>query len=268
MRLISAGTADAMRGPAIMIPWLEVNRDTPSEIDNCVQGLRIWQLVTQRAVVSTAPGGHTIYPKLRAAVPGVSIIPGMKTYARLRDGKFDDAAAWALVAQDMQAVAAAAKSKRVLLEHESALKGYWNSTYTLDVGKLTTALAQMGDLEVIWYPGLVGESEKVQAISAAICRAADGSGAQIVDHYAASPQALTYGWSKLAKERLNEIVTQLTMPLAYVGKQGARMYWRYTDAQKLATMFADGHDEWLIYPGARQWVGASIAVSLALAAAT
>ncbi len=55
--------------PLVILPWVEVNALASRTINHAVEGLLIWQKVTDPAIVSTGPGCAALYPGLRRRVP-------------------------------------------------------------------------------------------------------------------------------------------------------------------------------------------------------
>ena len=248
-------------GPEI-VPWIEVNRGTPDELQNAVAGLSIWRSVTRTAIVSTAPGGEHIYAHLRAALPDVAIIPGIKTYPRLKDGQFDSPAGWQQVARDVEQLALLADASHVVLEHETALRPYWRGQAQLDADRLRESVRQLpAGIHIIWYPGMVGESERNQEIAAQILIAANALGrVRFLDHSLASPKSPSSRWGQLAKARLDQIASLPSIPLVYF--DGGQTYWPFQQAPAVVSRVQSA--EVIVYPGAQRWVEAATVMSSAL----
>ena len=256
----SAPVSKAAKRPKI-IPWLEVNRATPEELERAVAGLRIWQKITDTAVISTVRGKAWIYPHLRARVPGLRIIPGLKTNAELGKRQFDSPEVWQRVARGVTELCSAAEEKRIVLENESALSPVWRGDYAVDFQRLRESLKQLPkDIEIIWYPGVVGESEVVQARAAAVCRAVEEiCTARFTAGNLGGPKSPRYRWSKSGTAQANSLASRPLIPLVYFGTK----YWPYERAPEIVSLVKT--DEVLFYPGAADWIKAARTIVRTLA---
>jgi hypothetical protein len=172
------------------------------------------------------------------------------------------------VARAVDHIATSAGASQVVLEHESALAPYWRGQAQLDADRLRASVQQLpADVHIIWYPGMVGESERNQEIAAQILTAANTLGrVRFLDHSLASPKSPTYRWSQRAKARLDQIASLPPIPLLYFGTMDSgRAYWPYDQAPAVVSRVQSA--EVIVYPGARRWVEAAIAISQALRAA-
>jgi len=251
--------------PPKIVPWIEVNVVTTRAIDNAAAGLRRWKDVTDTAIVSTAPGGARIYPMLRDRVPSMRIIPGLKTNDLLK--RFDSPVAWASVVRELRAIRAASGETTILLEHESAIRGYLDGAYEIDEGQLQESLRQVPkDWEIIWYPGLVGESDAAQDRAALLCRAAQAVlTVRFTDLSRSSPAAVGYRWSRMGKQRLARLAKEPTIPLLYFYGPGSK-WWQDDQLREALALCSDG---WVIlYPGAKRWQRASQVLSKELLRST
>ena len=122
----------------LVIPWVEVNTLNPTAIDRVVEGLLEWQAVTDTAIVSTMPGQESVFRTLRRRVPGMHIIPGIKTYPSLP--RFDSVEGWRQIADHATAVLAAADTNELLLENETAIRQYRRGEEPVDLSRLRQGL--------------------------------------------------------------------------------------------------------------------------------
>ena len=81
-----SGVAQWGRVRPRIIPWRELSRNRPDQVQNCADGLNTWAGVCDRAIVTTGPLQLGAYEELRARAHGVTIIPGLKTNDDLRRG--------------------------------------------------------------------------------------------------------------------------------------------------------------------------------------
>jgi len=265
-----ARQADAYDEPspakqAKLLPWIEVNVVTTRAVDNAVAGLRRWTDVTDTAIVTTAPGGARIYPLLRDRVPGMRIIPGLKTNDLLK--RFDSPAEWASVVRALRAIRSASEESTILLEHESAIRAYLDGTYEIDEDRLKESLRLIPkDLEIIWYPGLVGESDVTQQRAALLCRAAQATlNVRFTDLSRSGPAAVGYRWARIGKQRLSRMAKEPAIPLLYFYGPGSK--WWHDEQLREALALCD--DGWvIIYPGAKRWQQASRVLSKELLRST
>ncbi len=262
--------ANAFDGPASakrpkIIPWIEVNAGTTRAIDSAAAGLRRWMDVTDTAIVSTVRGGARIYPMLRDRVPGMRIIPGLKTNDLLK--RFDSKKGWTAVVREIQAIRAAGGEDTVLLENESAIRAYLDGAYEIDAGLLKESLELIPkDLRIIWYPGVVGESEATQDRAELLCRAAQATlDVRFTDLSFSSPAAVRYRWSRLGRQRLERLAKAPLIPLLYFYGPGSK-WWQ--DEQFHEALDHCGDNWVIIYPGAKRWRQAARILSKELVRST
>ena len=233
-----------------LIPWIEVNTIGEDAVDNAAAGLAVWGRITDTAIVSTVPGCDTIYRRLRGLVPGMRIIPGMKTSRCM--SRFDSVEGWKKVAHEVRLVCAASGEKRVALENEGAVKGYWRGEYEIDLDRLRAGLNELPkDIEFIWYPALVGENETAQDRTEAVCRiVSEVLNVRFTDFSAAGPRSLRYGWTLAASKRMKQVARNPTIPILYFHGPGSR-WWQ--DDQIHEALAATEGKSVIVYPGITRW---------------
>ena len=245
-----------------IVPWIEVNTLESKAIDDAASGLLIWRNVTDTAIVSTVPGCADLYSQLRKKVPGMHIIPGIKTNACLK--AFDSVPGWRIVADQVRAVCEAAGERRVVLENESALKEYWRGSLDIDLDRLRDGLGRLPQgIEIIWYPSMVGESSEVQQRAERLCRvAAEVLDVRFTDLSINGPRSVSYRWSKRGKRRLEKLARKATIPILYFYGPGSR-WWQ--DDQLFQPLELAGEGWVIIYPGVKRWRRAADSISKILA---
>jgi hypothetical protein len=256
---------DKSAEPVILVPWIEVNTLATKRINHAVEGLLIWQKVTDTAIVSTRPDCAALYPELRRRLPGMRIIPGIKTHDRLP--RFDSVAGWKALAREVRAVCASSGENWVVFENEGAIKGYWRQEYDIDPGQLRKALKQLpDDVNYIWYPGYMLTADSPETIRRAglvadivneVCNA------RIVDLTFSSPSDVRRRARPSIQQRAAAIKKTLKRPeIPMLYCYGDR-YW--PDEQVLeAARYTDGG--WVIlYSGIEHWIGAAQAIAAQLA---
>ncbi|MFQ5590203.1 MAG: hypothetical protein ACE5HE_03475 [Phycisphaerae bacterium] len=242
--------------PVRLWPWLEVNTLAAWREDQAVEGLLAWQKATDTAIISTRPGCAPLYANLRRRVPGMHIIPGLKTSKLLP--RFDSVEGWKAVASEALLLCDAANEKRLVLEHEGALRGYWSGDYEIDPDRLRRALALLPhDIEYIWYPGFVGEKEELRRRQELVCRIANETIAvRFTDITYGSPADVKYRKRPHMQKRLAEIEKLVTLPLIPMlyclrHERRGEIYWPMKDV--LQTASQTQQQEVIVYPGAKRW---------------
>lgn len=243
-----------------VIPWVELNSVTRQGVDDVVAGLIAWQSVTDRAIVTTVAGRAGLYTELRRRVPGMTIIPGLKT-AGICD-PFDDVAGWRRIASEVAAMTAAAGVPIAVLENETALyheegggrNSYWDARVTLSDDKLRAGFGLLPrDIEIWWYPGFVtGRNREVRhAQSARLARLLEAScRVRFIDYSLAKPPGQNNWWDMELTALRDQIASRPPIPIVYFYARG-----RYWDVSQTRDMLdsVDGR-EVIIYPGQRNWL--------------
>ena len=245
--------------PIVIIPWVESTNSRKSiKVDDLVDGLVVWSKITDTAIVSTSPGGESLYPVLLARVPGITIIPGVKTHELLP--RFDSVTGWKAVARQVTAVLKAAGGKRVLLENETACKKYFNGEQEIDLDRLREGLRQLpAGIEVIWYPSITGAGERQRQRCERVCRiAAEVLDVLFVNLSMNSPKALRHKASHRGKQRLDKIAKKPTIPMMYCYGPGSR-WWMDEDIPGALKHVMGGRV--ILYPGGKRWPQAARSIT-------
>ncbi len=239
-------------GPLI-IPWLEVNSASAAEINVAVAGLQQWQNITDTALISTNPDRAWLYTTLRQRVPGMQIIPGLKTDYFLDPGRFTDLLGWQRMAVAVADVVATSGQSRVLLENESTLYGYWSGQWTINFTELRSRLALLPpNVEIIWYPAYTGRTAQERTRSAALCNAVEAAlNARFVDSSRGHPLFVNDPDWIYNRGQLDAISVEPLLPIFYFGTFGGWMYWPYDRVLEIRGLAPE--DQALFYPGYARW---------------
>jgi hypothetical protein len=155
-----AGLAHAQRK---VIPWVELNYpDVEQYRRPALLGVAIGAVTFDEFVVTTIPKeSPRVFELFQRTVPGVKIIPSLKTAAYTpRYRRFDDPGLWAAFARDVRVACEATGSKRFVIDSETALTPVWEGEYKIDHDRLAKALGQLPqEIEYIWYPTVLGSPE-------------------------------------------------------------------------------------------------------------
>ena len=240
-----------------VIPWVELNSDHTGDKAAVINGLREWRMITDTAIVTTAPGVR-IYDGICENIDDMEIIPGLKTNALLPH-RFDYVDGWARIGKELADMAQRTDSKVVVLENESAAEKYRLGTEGIDWPAFHKCLAQLpSDLTIWWYPAVVGPDVDTQNRMASLCESVAACCASVVfiDTSRSGPR-VDYHWSVEARKRLEAVVKDADgsiTPVQYFYGPGSQ-YWMDEDIPK--ALEAAGSDQVIIYPGAARWVEAA-----------
>ena len=243
-----------------ILPWVEVNYPKYDEV--AIDGLTLWRGVASAAIVSTSPGRADLYPRLRERVPGLRVIPGLKTMALLP--RFDSVEGWGRVSAEVAAFCKAAEESVVLLENEVAMKAYVDGTEVLDADKLRAGLSLLPQgLRYLWYPSVFGTpaQQERNAVVCEIVQAVFKENVRFLDQRYQGREAVRAPSRMAADRRLKGIATQATLPMVYFyGPAHPRVWWRDEELGDALGHIQQGWGEGadvVIYPGVKRWKEAS-----------
>jgi len=247
-----------------VIPWIEVNLGKREEIEKAVKGLRIWQKVTDTAIVSTTVGRSRIYTRLRERVPGMHIIPGIKTAGYC--SPFDSVSGWRTIADEVSSMCRATGEQRIVLENETALcskrlagrNDYWSAKVKLDFDELRRGLRMLPEgVEIWWYPSFVtGKSQRAlrHEQSAKLCRLVeDVCDVRFIDYEVSKPPDRNVWWNDDLSRIRKQIAQRPSIPIIYLYGDDTR-YW--PDERILEALARVPGEDAILYPG-RRWVEAA-----------
>jgi len=257
-----------------IIPWVECNwpdvpvaPEQPSSLtvlEHVAAGLEAWEPITTTAMVSTLPGNAAIYAELQARLREVQIIPGLKTQNLLVP--FDSAAGWAQVAAEVRTLLEMSDERRIVLDHEAALRPFVLGRQIVNLTRLREGLGLLPrDVQYVWHPSLywfvAGEAGYRRLLI--ICRLVDECLPDVrwVDQrYCASDTAHNDRYRQAAID-LGALVRGPTMPILYfLGDDYGYTWW--ADDQvgealgQIESTWGPGA-EVIIYPGVRHWAAAA-----------
>jgi hypothetical protein len=251
-----------------LVPWLEVNTLEEDLLESAARSLRHWQRVTDTAIISTEVRKASVYYELGERVPGMIFIPGMKTSPVFGLHGFDDAALWAELATEVEAVCHATGQSRVVIENESALKAYYQGEEELDFDQVRQGLAQLpAGIQYLWYPSVAGSGE-VLARYVQLCAVVDEVvNARFIDHASLNmPDAVGGPMTAEAVAELEAVVTRSTIPLIYC-TEGKWPFERIPEALGHVSP-KWGEDAWgIIYPGLGRWETAAEVIATVMSEA-
>ncbi len=266
-RTIQVAVTKPLTNPVI-IPWLEISGEASEEqIDHCVAGLELWQRLTDTAIISTEyPGAH-LFPILQARVPGMRIIPGMKTVSRLDHTNLDSLERWALVAEDVNAFVAASGESTIVFENETAQKAYLDGDYEIDYDQYEACVAQLpDDVEYYWYPSIACHHQNeswllrtrplVERVEAAV------PNVRFIETSFGDPDWPYYWPSLVIRETVEEISDTIPLPIIYFGCDDTWCYWPYDEtAILMGQLQEEGRPDAIFYPGISRWLDAPVQIN-------
>lgn len=258
-----------------VIPWVEcnwpdvpVNKADPhssSTFEHTVKGLEIWKSVTGTAIVTTLPGKEALYPRLRDRVPGMRIIPGLKTKDLLV--RLDSVEGWKAVAREVLAIQDKSGERVVLLENEKAVYPFIRGEQAADMDQLRKALDSLPkDNEYLWYPSIFGKEEE-QKRCAEVCGVVQEVllNVRFLDQRFQGKRAVSDRTRKAADLRLMKIAKRPTLRMAYFyGPDHPHVWWNDDQIFQALSQLRSGRSDSadvVLYPGLKRWVEAARSLS-------
>lgn len=249
-----------------IIPWVELNYSAFDE--QGIEGLLIWQEVTDTAIVSTIPGRDALYTKLQNRVPGMRIIPGLKTMHLL--DRFDSVEGWQAISQEVSAIRQTSGESVILLENEVAIEAWVMGTEILDLNRLREGLALLpGDTEYIWRPSVywfIAGDEGHQRL-AEVCRVAEEVLPNVrfqSQRYIARDTVQSQRYAN-AEDLLNSIASKPTLPkLFFYGPDYDLVWWMDSELLEALSYIREDwgpYADVMIYAGLEHWVEAARSLS-------
>jgi hypothetical protein len=251
-----------------IMPWVECN--LPKHLDNTIAGLRTWGTMFDTAIVSTTPGNAGLLERVKAAVPGVRIIPGMKTFTILED--FDSAEDWRQVRDEIVAAMNAVGEKAVIFENEWAIRGIWGDRdfepQDLDLEQLEAAMRAADfppGVTYYWYPSVPSRDKRIQDLAESIVSVAQKvlGNVVLVDNASVNgPGAERSGSNIRAGEAIASLADGKIAAILYCYGPGSS-WWQdeqLPDAIKLAH---ETHrlNTLILYPGQDRWAEAALTIT-------
>ena len=251
------------RAPVRVVPWLEVNYPDRDHVAHAIEGLRIWQTITDTAIVSTVPRQSRIYTELRRQVPGMSLIPGIKTAPALGDDPLGNLKRWETLAGEIASSCQAAGETRFLLENEKAFSEHPGGKPEFDLGKLREGLGKLpADLEYLWYPSVEGGGQRLRR-RVAMCEVVqDVLDVRFVDHTSLRrPVTGRAPTTSKASTVLNAAAAKPTIPMVHCRNAD---HWHFEGMARAFKLVARGWGSGSVcipYPGEARWLPAARAIA-------
>lgn len=274
-----------------LIPWLEINvpnadatrywteedgaKPGMTVLDYGLAGLAHWLTATDQVIVTTRVNQvDYLYPALQSAIPdpqSVILIGGFKTQDRsLLPGMdpydpatwdFADPAGWQRIAQAAQRVAELTGRRIVLLENEGALWHYHTGEKTINLARLTMALAPLRDsgLQIWWnLPAVVAPGdtfsdrrERTAQLTAAVAAAVPDSvflcGCAMYPNWRADSDK-----TGRRDQMLNIVGTERFLDRLLLTAGGD--YRRYSIEAAIVELWRLPEGPVIVYPGAKDWI--------------
>lgn len=266
-----APTSAPTGAPLVIVPWLEY-ASTPGMHEETLRGMREWQTVTDRVIVSVIyPKDYGVLRTLRAQCPGLRIIPGLKTSTVLDPKDFASPARWEQIARSVAQLLEDTGEHTLLFENETAVRDYIEGRAEIDLERLRRCLQQLPrDVRYLWYPATSGAPdrfERYQRVNRVVQEVCD---AELVDHNTLfGPREYNEPGTRELAERLRAGAKHAPVPMLYCygdePGEYARVWW-WRDAQ-LPEILAVARErfpaaQWaIVYPGARRWASGARAIA-------
>jgi peptidoglycan hydrolase-like protein with peptidoglycan-binding domain len=252
-------------GPKI-VPWVEWNTSAdPIYHDRVVAGLKEWQKITDTAIVSTRMGHEDFYTILKNEVPGMRIIPGIKT--SFTDGTDSDFALplrWQKVAESINKIIEITGTDMIVMENEGAIKEHYEKYDSLDYEKLKEGLNYLPkNITYLWYPPIGGTDSRYLDIDRVVKSVLP---VKFVDYASfAGPAGHSSSFTKTRVSALELLAGEPTILMAYFYNiEGNNLYWMDTQSPEVVKEMDEywGRKNFLIlYPGFSHWVDAASSIS-------
>lgn len=260
----------SLTAPRLM-PWVEVYSNSygvipPGTLERAVEGLLIWQRVTDTAVVTTTPGNARLYAILNARVPGMRIVPGLISQPYLGKQGFDQLDLWRDLAAEVADIAAVSGDGCFLFDHEHALESYLEGACEINFARLRDCLATLPpNVEYIWYPSLAYDGAQRRARSLAICQVVEAE---------LHPRFVNLGfdhprWREFDPwwyVTLDKLAAKPTVPLIYFGCW-QDCFWDYSQISQVLKdirTYPENYADAIVYPSLSRWVEAAAAITAEL----
>lgn len=279
-------------GRKTLIPWVEINvplrplKEVHPELgtdrppmqvrEYALEGLRAWSKVTDVAIITTAPGqAPHLYPWLmQNRPPGMRIIGGLKTYTlpgtRAGDDRaydFADPDGWKEIAAESREIVRATGVNIVLLENETALNAFHTCAAEIDFDRLARSLAALREtgIEFWWYfPTILLNSEACPNREERTEKFVRSVAAAMPDARFLPGFTCWKGWESTREAELRRKMIEITGLDRFrehflVRTEGFIAYGPkkkpcYTARETLEQVRKLPGDQFILYPGALQWV--------------
>lgn len=243
-----------------LLPWREVSPAISGDVSTTLEGLKIWQRVTDTAIITVEPYA---LDQLREVVFGaryMRIIGGLKTAALLKDAGLMSRSAWAETCHMIDRIISITGQPVVLLENESTVAPYLNGSKPVPDGALMAEAipAPWNRMPLWWYPSAADDNavlHRYLALADSVAKALPN--ARMVDH--GSLWGPNEPYDPVAKNRavlLCERCNQPPIELFYCHYVSGRPQAWPNSRISEALSFAVG-TEAICYPGRDNWISAA-----------
>lgn len=239
-------------GKKTLVPWVEANDLNPDTITFVANGLSIWTAATHTSIVSTVPGDETIYTSLKALVPTMNIISGIKTSTLLVDG-FDSVSGWEAVASSVTLAAQYSGYNIVVLENETAIHNYIYNGYVMNWDNFREGIKNLpSNIDILWYPSS-SHSVALMDLYVTLSRIVQeelGERVTFVDASTlATPDDVGSALSQMVIEKYETFATKIPIPMIYC--EGGDPWWPPEDVPGAVAL---SRTDWgIVYPGYALW---------------
>ncbi len=245
-----------VKPPLLVVPWIEVNPRDRESVRGALEGLELWSRGTDTAIASVAPviSDGAFFDVVKRRLPGLRIIPGIKTSGLLIPKGLDSVAAWREIGVVARDFCERTGSQSYLLENESAVHAYYSGQYNMNWERFREGLRELPrEYTVIWYPTVGGKDEALDR-AVKLCQAVQNEcTVRFTDHASFfSPGVVGTPGTLNAVRPLEALAKSLPVPLIYCCGE---TFWPYDRVPEALGMVRS--DTAIIYPGAKRWVQAA-----------
>ena len=239
-----------------LLPWVEVNVNTNTHANNCLEGLSVWAATSDRAIVtSTAKNYKAVFDRILPTKPSdLDILPGLKTQDELTED-FASAAGWQRIVAAALELMSLTDQNICVFDNESSLDQYHRGNKPIDYAKLAVALSPLHHLgaEVWWnFPNLrAGDSgwrareHETYRLVRTILESVPHS--KFIVYYADEPEWQTPLAWRLRRTMSDMVGSGNMIELLHIqtGK------WSWAEALEIMPVLSETV---VVYPGWREWV--------------
>jgi len=258
-------------------PEIAAGRQEMALREYALEGLQVWGRVTNTAILTTMPGqSKHLYPWLMERKPkDMHLIGGLKTYilpgARENDSRpydFADRSGWKEIADEAKEIVKATGVNIVLLENETALERFHTGNSTIDFERLRTSLGVLKEtgIQFWWYfPTILSNSERVadrevrtekfvRVVAEAMPGACFLPGFTSWKNWEKDAAEVARRERMIAIVGMNRFREQLLVRTEGFIAYGTKKKPVYTPREALDVVSKLTGEQFIVYPGARQWV--------------
>ena len=222
--------------------------ESGNQYATAVQGIEIWQQLTDTVIVTVPANEVAVYRRLRLVFPKLHIIPSLWPVPILTCEHYDTPKVWETLADAARVACAETGSDMYLIDNEASLQCYQQGKVDFHWPSLVDGLRKLPrDKLLLWYPWPAGTDER----TAELCRIVQANcNVRFLDPGLSTPDSREQGGMKVLMEQLRGIGRLPTIPMIYnyTGEQ----YW--PDERVPEALRQVDADMAIVYPGMRRWV--------------